>query len=98
VETLKYVVDCNVPTIALTDNAMSPLATLAHYSFFIGTDSPNFFPSHVPTLLVLETLVDMVIRERGVQALQHIAAVERQNHKLNEYWRDGPAKPQGDEQ
>jgi hypothetical protein len=40
----------------------------------------------------------MVIRERGVQALQHIAAVERQNHKLNEYWRDGPAKPQGDEQ
>ena len=98
VETLKYVVDCNVPTIALTDNAMSPLATLAHYNFFIGTNSPNFFPSHVPTLLVLETLVDMVIRERGVQALQHIAAVERQNHKLNEYWRDGPAKPQGDEQ
>lgn len=96
VETLQHVADCNVPTIAVTDNAMSPLAVLAQHSFFVGTDSPNFFPSHVPTMLVLETLVDMVIRERGAGAQRHIAAIERQNHKLNEYWRDGPAKPRGD--
>jgi len=98
VETLHHVAGCDVPAIVLTDNAMSPLAGRARHCFFVGTESPNFFPSHLPTMLVLETLVDMVIRERGAQAQQHIAAVERQNHRLNEYWRDGPAKPQGDDQ
>lgn len=95
VETTRHVVDRGVPVIAVTDNALSPLAALARHSFFVGTDSPQFFPSHVPSMVVFETLLDMVIRERGAEAQKHIAAVERQNHKLNEYWRDGPATKQG---
>ena len=46
--------------------------------------------------MFLEALIGMVIRERGKEAQQHIAAVERQNHKLNEYWQDTPAAHQGD--
>jgi len=96
IETTQHVKNCGVPIVVMTDNTMSPLAALAEHRFLVGTNSPNFFPSHVPTMVVLETLVDMVVRERGAQAQQHIAAVERQNHKLNEYWQDGPAKTQGD--
>ena len=91
VEIAKHVVNCDVRLIAVTDNAMSPLAPMATHSFFVGTDSPQFFPSHVSSLMVIETLIDMVIRVRGAEAQKHIAAVERQNHQVNEYWQDGPA-------
>jgi DNA-binding MurR/RpiR family transcriptional regulator len=91
VEMARHVTACDVPLIAITDNVLSPFAALADQSFFVGTESPQFFPSHVASMLVFETLLDMVIRERGAEAQKHIAAVERQNHKLKEYWRDGPA-------
>ncbi|MEO0750774.1 MAG: MurR/RpiR family transcriptional regulator [Pseudomonadota bacterium] len=101
VDMATHVTARDVPLIAITDNALSPFAALAGQSFYVGTESPQFFPSHVPSMLVFETLLDMVIRARGHEALEHIAAVERQNHKLNEYWRDRPArkkdqKPQGE--
>lgn len=96
IETAQHVADCGVPVIAVTDNAMSPLAALADYCLFVGTESPQFFPSHVPSMVVFESLIDMVIRERGADAQHHIAAVERQNHRLNEYWRDNPAANQGE--
>ncbi|MEL7012083.1 MAG: MurR/RpiR family transcriptional regulator [Pseudomonadota bacterium] len=96
VEIAGHVTRCGVPLIAITDNALSPFGPIAQHSFFVGNESPQFFPSHVPSLLVFETLLDMVIRERGAEAQNHIAAVERQNHKLNEYWRDGPARKKAD--
>ena len=95
IDTARHVADCGVPVIAITDNALSPLASLADHYFLVGTESPQFFPSHVPSMVFFETLVDMVIRERGAQAQHHIAAVERQNHKLKEYWQDGPAGKEG---
>ena len=92
----KHVVDAKVPVVAITDNALSPLVTLADYSFFVDTKSPQFFPSHVALMVVLEALVDMVIRERGTEAQKHIAAVERQNHILNEYWQENLATNKGE--
>ncbi len=96
VEMTQHVANCGVPIIAFSDNVMSPLATKAKYCLFVGAESPLFFPSHVLPMVVLETLVDMVVRERGAQTQQHIAAVERQNHKLNEYWQDQPATNSGE--
>lgn len=88
VEITKHVAKSGVPVIAITDNILSPLAALAHINFFVGTESPQFFPSHVAMMVVLETIVDMVIRKEGAEAQEHIAAVERQNHILNEYWQE----------
>ncbi len=86
IETAEHVAKCGIPVIAVTDNALSPLAALADFSFFIGSESPQFFPSHVASTAFFETLVGMVIRERGEEAQKYIAAVERQKHKMNEYW------------
>ena len=49
----KHVVNAKVPVVAITDNALSPLVTLADYSFFVDTRSPQFFPSHVALMVVL---------------------------------------------
>jgi hypothetical protein len=47
-------------------------------------------------MVVLEALVDMVIRERGTEAQKHIAAVDRQNHILKEYWQEALATNKGE--
>ena len=96
IETTKHVTKSGLPVIAITDNILSPLAALARINFFVETESPQFFPSHVSMLVVLETLVDMVIRKGGTEAQKHIAAVERQNHILNEYWQEEPAINNGE--
>ena len=93
---VRHIVEAGIPVVAITDNALSPLVPLADHSFFVVTESPQFFPSHVALMVVLEVLIDMVIRERGIEAQKHIAAVERQNHKLNEYWQEDLAANKGE--
>ncbi len=93
---VRHIVEAGIPVVAITDNALSPLVPLADHSFFVFTESPQFFPSHVALMVVLEVLIDMVIRERGIEAQKHIAAVERQNHKLNEYWQEDLAANKGE--
>ena len=83
-----HVTDTHVPLIALTDNHLSPVAEHARHSFYIGTESPQFFPSHVAAMVFFEAIIGMVIQIKGTEAQQRIAAVERQNHKLKEYWQD----------
>jgi len=80
--------ECDVPILAVTDNHLSPLADKAAHRFFLDTTSPQFFPSHVAAMALLEALIGMVVREKGAAAQQYIAAVERQKHVLEEYWQD----------
>lgn len=88
VELSMHVERCGVPVIAVTDNRLSPVAAKARHSFLIGTESPQFFPSHVAAMVFFETIVGMVIRKRGDTARKRVAAIERQNHEIGEYWQD----------
>jgi DNA-binding MurR/RpiR family transcriptional regulator len=72
--------------IAITDGVQSPVMRFADHSFIVATDSRNFFPSHVATVVLLETLVGMVIRRSGKPAQRRIAAVEDSNRENGEYW------------
>jgi len=71
--------------VAITDGLQSPVMRFAHHSFIVATDSPNFFPSHAATVVLLETLIGMVIRRSGRSAQQRIAAVENANRENGEY-------------
>lgn len=74
--------------VGITDGAHSPVAAIANSLFLVSTDSPQFFPSHVAALVLLESLMGMVVREKGATAQQRIAAVEQENYVLGEYWQD----------
>ena len=54
--------------LAITDAASSPLAEIANESFFVSTDSPQFFPSHVAVLVLLETLIGLAVRSKGMES------------------------------
>lgn len=92
----KHVTAKGVPLIALADTPFAPVAENAKLSFSIRTESPQFFPSHVAATVIFEALIGMVIQKKGPEAQKRIAAVERQNHELGEYWQDKPAKSLGD--
>jgi DNA-binding MurR/RpiR family transcriptional regulator len=72
--------------IAITDGVQSPVMRFADHSFIVATDSRNFFPSHVATVVLLETLIGMVIRRSGKPARRRIAAVNCANRENGEYW------------
>lgn len=95
VDLARSVAEQGVPLLTLTDNRLSPVAEHARYCFCIGTESPQFFPSHVAAMVFFEAIIGMVIQMKGTEAQQRIAAVERQNHKLGEYWQDKPASNKG---
>ena len=72
--------------IAVTDSLRSPYAGVASHCFIVETESPQFFPSHVAPLVLIEGLMGMVVRRAGKQATGRIRSSESTGHKLQEYW------------
>jgi DNA-binding MurR/RpiR family transcriptional regulator len=72
--------------IAVTDSLGSPYAGVASHCFIVETESPQFFPSHVAPLLLIEGLMGMVVRRAGEQAASRIRSAESTGHDLREYW------------
>jgi DNA-binding MurR/RpiR family transcriptional regulator len=88
IETARFVADMGTPVIALTDSQLSPVAGLAKHLLVASANSPQFFPSYVITTLLIETLVGMVVAEKGDDAQRRIAENTLRSRELNEYWRD----------
>ena len=78
--------DAGAAVIAVTDNLQSPYAGIASNCFIVETESPQFFPSHVAPLVLIEGLMGMVVRRAGKQAVDRIRSTELAVHELQEYW------------
>lgn len=78
--------DAGARVIAITDSPASPLLANATHSFIVRVESPQFFPSHAATLVLLESLLGMVVRRQGKHVQARMAAVESLNRALGEYY------------
>ncbi len=78
--------DAGAKVIVVTDSLNSPFGPLASHYFIIGTNSPQFFPSHVAAIVLVESLMGMVVRRCGKRAAEHIQEIEAMGHTLGEYW------------
>ncbi len=72
--------------LGITDMALSPLAGCLDISLLVSTESPQFFSSHIATLLLIESVVGMTVARSGKAALKRIADVEATSHEIGEYW------------
>jgi len=88
VETARLVAKSGAPLIAITDSRLSPVTSSAKHVLLVSERSPLFFPSYVVAALVIETLVGMVVREKGDEAQRRIVETARRCRDLGEYWRD----------
>ncbi len=78
--------DAGADVIVITDSLDSPFGPLASHCFIIGAESPQFFPSHVAVVTLVECLMAMVVRRGGKRASEHIKEMEATAHALGEYW------------
>jgi len=63
--------------VAITDSKGSPLASLSDVLLIAGTDSPQFYPSMVGVVAMLETLIALVIAKGDPAVLARIAEIDR---------------------
>ncbi|MDA7947057.1 MAG: MurR/RpiR family transcriptional regulator [Hyphomicrobiaceae bacterium] len=78
--------DAGADVIVITDDLASPYVSIASQCFIVGTESPQFFPSHVAALVLIEGLMGMVVRRGGKEVIRRIKASESLAHSIGEYW------------
>jgi len=76
--------------LAITDKRSSPLARYASHSVFCASESPQFFPSYVSSMLIIEALTGMLIRRAGNGATARVKRIEETRREIGEFWMEGP--------
>lgn len=78
-----------VRIIGITDSLASPLYRAADHGFIVAADTPQFFPSSVSTIALLETLLSFVVAQAGGEIVERVEAFHSRRHRLGLYSEDG---------
>lgn len=74
-----------VTVIGLSDSKASPVILGADHGFVIAVDTPQFFPSSVSTIALLETLLSFVIAVSDEEIVERVARFHARRHALGIY-------------
>ena len=74
--------------VAISDRATSPITRIADHAFSVVDDTPQFFPSSVATITLLETLLSFVIARADEKIVDRVAAFHERRRELGIYWDD----------
>ena len=74
-----------VRTIGISDSPASPIIIGADHGFTIAADTPQFFPSSVSTIALLETLLSFVIAVASPEIVKRVETFHARRHQLGIY-------------
>ncbi|WP_224824684.1 MurR/RpiR family transcriptional regulator [Cognatishimia sp. MH4019] len=74
--------------VAISDSPASPIIRLADHGFVITCDTPQFFPSSVTTVALLETLLSFVISVASDEIVERVETFHKRRHQLGMYHED----------
>ncbi|MEO0931133.1 MAG: SIS domain-containing protein, partial [Pseudomonadota bacterium] len=74
-----------VRIIAISDSPASPIIRAADHGFVIACDTPQFFPSSVTTIALLETLLSFVIAVASDEIVERVSTFHARRHALGLY-------------
>lgn len=77
-----------VTIIALSDSPASPIVIGSDHAFIIAADTPQFFPSSVSIIALLETLMAFVIADADPAVIDSIDRFHARRHALGIYASD----------
>jgi DNA-binding MurR/RpiR family transcriptional regulator len=77
--------DARATIVALTDSTLSPLARRADHVLVCATDTPSFFHSLTAASATVETLLAVLARNGGKQALAAIRRAQRRLMAMGTY-------------
>ncbi len=71
--------------IGLSDSPASPIIRAADHGFVVAVDTPQFFPSSVSTIALLETLLSFVIAVASDDIVERVEKFHDRRHELGIY-------------
>ena len=77
-----------VTVVAISDSPASPILRGADHGFIVQADAPQFFPSSVSTIALLETLLSFVIAVSSDEIVERVETFHRRRHQLGIYRED----------
>ncbi|MBO9397072.1 MurR/RpiR family transcriptional regulator [Shimia sp. R9_2] len=75
--------------IAISDSPASPIIRAADHGFVVSCDTPQFFPSSVSIIALLETLLSFVIAVASDEVVARVETFHARRHKLGLYHEEG---------
>ena len=77
-----------VRILAISDSLASPIISRGDFTFTISTDTPQFFPSSVATLALLECILAFVVADADRDVVSNIERMDQRRHHYGIYLQD----------
>lgn len=88
VEATKLAKKQGLTVIAISDSLASPIIRLADHGFLVSIETPQFFPSSVPIIAVLETLLSFVVASASEQIVERVEQFHQRRREFGMYQED----------
>ena len=88
VEAVRVAREQGITVVAISDSPASPIILNAHHGFVVAADTPQFFPSSVSTIALLETLLSFVIAVSSDEIVARVETFHKRRHQLGIYEED----------
>jgi len=85
VEAVRIARDQGMTVIGISDSPASPIILQAQHGFTVAVDTPQFFPSSVSTIALLETLLSFVIAVASDEIVERVEKFHHRRHQLGIY-------------
>jgi len=85
VDAVRIAREQGLTVVALSDSPASPIIRAAQHGFVVAADTPQFFPSSVATIAVLETLLSFVIAVASDEIVERVERFHLRRHQLGIY-------------
>lgn len=88
VEAVQIAREQGVQVIGISDSAASPIIAGSEHGFVVSSDTPQFFPSSVSTIALLETLLSFVIAMAAPKVVERVETFHERRHQLGLYYEE----------
>ncbi|QMU59110.1 MAG: SIS domain-containing protein [Boseongicola sp.] len=89
VEAVKIAREQGLTVISLSDSPASPILHSVDHGFVVSVETPQFFPSSVSIIALLETLLSFVIASASDEIVQRVEVFHKRRHQLGLYSKEG---------
>jgi DNA-binding MurR/RpiR family transcriptional regulator len=88
VEAVKIAKEQGIKVVSISDSPASPIVLPVDHGFVVSIDTPQFFPSSVSTIAVLETLLSFVIASASDELVERVESFHHRRHLLGLYTKE----------
>ncbi|MTI02514.1 MurR/RpiR family transcriptional regulator [Roseibium sp. RKSG952] len=85
IEAVKLAREQGLTVVGISDSPASPVILNAQHGFVVAADTPQFFPSSVSTIALLETLLSFVIAVSSDEIVERVERFHQRRHQLGLY-------------